>query len=99
MGATLNKTALANVAVPLPPLDEQRRIAAILDRAEGLLTGSKTVAAEAAALQLSVYRVAYARWTGLPVEQVRAAFYYGATGETVRPVLADEQGIEALLRP
>ena len=56
-------------------------------------------AAEAAALQLSVYRVAYARWTGLPVEQVRAAFYYGATGETVRPVLADEQGIEALLRP
>ena len=56
-------------------------------------------AAEASALQLSVYRVAYARWTGLPVEQVRAAFYYGATGETVRPVLADEQGIEALLRP
>jgi DNA helicase-2/ATP-dependent DNA helicase PcrA len=55
--------------------------------------------AQAAALQLSVYRVAYARWTGLPVDQVCAAFYYGATGETVRPELADESAIEALLRP
>lgn len=55
--------------------------------------------AAAAALQLSVYRVAYARWTGLPAEQVRAAFYYGATGETVEPPLADEAEIAALLGP
>ena len=56
-------------------------------------------AAAAAALQLSVYRIAYARWTGLPAEQVRAAFYYGSTGETVRPELVDESAVEDLLRP
>ncbi len=36
MGATLNKAALRRIRVPLPPLDEQRRIAAILDRADDL---------------------------------------------------------------
>ena len=55
--------------------------------------------AAAAALQLSVYRIAYARWTGLTAEQVRAAFYYGSTGETVRPELVDESAVEDLLRP
>jgi len=36
MGLTLNKAKLAEVEVPLPPLDEQRRIAAILEKAEAL---------------------------------------------------------------
>lgn len=55
-------------------------------------------AAEAAALQLSVYRLAYSRWTGMSPDRVRAAFYYGATGETVRPPLHDESAIARLLR-
>jgi type I restriction enzyme S subunit len=32
MGITLNKASLAQIEIPLPPLEEQRRIAAILDK-------------------------------------------------------------------
>jgi type I restriction enzyme S subunit len=33
MGTTLNKASLAQIEIPLPPLEEQRRIASILDKA------------------------------------------------------------------
>jgi type I restriction enzyme S subunit len=36
MGITLNKASLAQIEIPLPPLEEQRRIAAILDKAQRL---------------------------------------------------------------
>lgn len=36
MGATLNKHSLESIRVPLPPLNEQRRIAAILDKAAAI---------------------------------------------------------------
>ncbi|MES1171154.1 MAG: PD-(D/E)XK nuclease family protein, partial [Actinomycetota bacterium] len=36
-------------------------------------------------VQLAVYRVAWAAWKGLDVDEVDAAFYYVATDETVRP--------------
>jgi DNA helicase-2/ATP-dependent DNA helicase PcrA len=36
-------------------------------------------------LQLAVYRVAWAELVGVPVERVRAAFYYVRTGELVEP--------------
>ncbi|AKT51396.1 ATP-dependent DNA helicase [Arsenicicoccus sp. oral taxon 190] len=45
-------------------------------------------------LQLAVYRLAYARLRGLPLDQVDAAFYYAASGETVRPQLLDEPELE-----
>jgi DNA helicase-2/ATP-dependent DNA helicase PcrA len=41
--------------------------------------------AEAAAVQLDAYRVAWSRLTGLPLPDVRAVFHYVATGETVAP--------------
>ena len=50
------------------------------------------------ALQLAVYRVAYARLTGMDPAMVRAAFFYARTGDTVRPHLPEEQEIETLVR-
>lgn len=58
-------------------------------------TGS---AARAAAVQLAVYRLAWSRWKGVPLEQVGAAFFYAATGTTSRPAdLLDAAGLEALV--
>ena len=37
MGATLNKATLSNIEIDVPPLDEQRRIAAILDKVTDLI--------------------------------------------------------------
>ncbi|MFE9231557.1 UvrD-helicase domain-containing protein [Cellulosimicrobium funkei] len=49
-------------------------------------------------VQLAVYRLAWSRWTGVPLEKVNAAFYYVASDETVRPRrLLGEAEIEALL--
>lgn len=38
-----------------------------------------------AAIQLGVYRIAWAAMRGLPVESVRAAFHYVRSGQTVQP--------------
>jgi DNA helicase II / ATP-dependent DNA helicase PcrA len=49
-------------------------------------------------VQLAVYRLAWARLHGIPLDQVSAAFFYAGTGTTVRPVdLLDESGLERLL--
>ena len=49
-------------------------------------------------LQLAVYRVAWAELAGVPVERVRAAFYYVRTGELVEPSdLEPRQRLEELL--
>ncbi len=50
-------------------------------------------------LQLAVYRLAWSRWTGTPLDRVRAAFCYVGAGQTVYPErLLDEAEITALLR-
>lgn len=49
-------------------------------------------------LQLAVYRLAWSRHTGLPLDRVRAAFCYVGAGRTVYPDrLLDEQQIADLL--
>lgn len=49
-------------------------------------------------LQLGIYRLAWAELHDVPLERVRAAFYYVRTGEVVEPEeLPDRQALEALL--
>ncbi|MFP5334459.1 MAG: ATP-dependent helicase [Actinomycetes bacterium] len=53
----------------------------------------------AVAVQLAVYRLAWARLQGVDVDRVGAAFFYASTGETVRPAdTLDEAGLDALVR-
>ncbi len=55
--------------------------------------------ADAAAVQLAAYRVAWAELAGVPVEKVRAAFHYVAEGVTVRPAdLLDGPALNDLIR-
>jgi DNA helicase-2/ATP-dependent DNA helicase PcrA len=101
------------VAVEVPietPVDGtvvRGRVDAVLGRPDGGVdvvdwkTGPPPsgAAARARAVQLAVYRLAWSRLHGLPLDRVGAAFFYAATGETVRPVdLLDEQGLVDLLR-
>ncbi|WP_153011595.1 ATP-dependent helicase [Serinicoccus chungangensis] len=60
-------------------------------------TPGSTAQQRARTVQLAVYRLAYARLRGLPVDQVRAAFFYAATGTTVRPRLPTEADLARLL--
>ncbi|MBM7786079.1 UvrD-helicase domain-containing protein [Tenggerimyces flavus] len=49
-------------------------------------------------VQLAAYRLAWSQLTGLPLEQVRAAFHYVRQNTTIRPVdLLDREGLEALV--
>jgi DNA helicase-2/ATP-dependent DNA helicase PcrA len=52
----------------------------------------------AVSVQLAAYRLAWAALAGVPVSAVRAAFYYVADDQTVRPAdLLDEAGLTALI--
>ncbi|MGV0800644.1 hypothetical protein ABQF26_26975, partial [Mycolicibacterium elephantis] len=51
-----------------------------------------------AAVQLAVYRLAWAQLHGCPAESVRAAFHYVRTGTTVAPErLPDAEELAGLL--
>ena len=54
--------------------------------------------AQAAAVQLAAYRLAWSSLSGVPLDDVRAAFHYVRDGVTVRPVdLLDADGLAALV--
>ncbi|MBX6355665.1 MAG: ATP-dependent helicase [Micromonosporaceae bacterium] len=54
--------------------------------------------ADAAAVQLAIYRLAWAALAGVPVENVRAAFHYVRDQVTVRPAdLLDAEALTALI--
>ena len=46
---------------------------------------------ERKALQLALYRLAYARWTGIPTERISTAFYYVADDLVIRPDHLDDE--------
>jgi DNA helicase-2/ATP-dependent DNA helicase PcrA len=53
---------------------------------------------DAIAVQLAAYRLAWAALAGVPLGQVRAAFYYVRQDQTARPAdLLDEAGLVALI--
>jgi DNA helicase-2/ATP-dependent DNA helicase PcrA len=94
------------VETPVAGVVLRGRIDAVFRRPDGgwevvdWKTGAEPGPAAAAhrAVQLAVYRLAWARLQGVPVESVGAAFFYAATGRTVRPVdLLNEAGLESLL--
>jgi DNA helicase-2/ATP-dependent DNA helicase PcrA len=94
------------VETPLGDLALRGRIDAVFRREDGgwdvvdWKTGSPPAPRDAAsrAVQLAVYRLAWARLHAVALDRVSAAFFYAATGDTVRPVdLLDEPGLLALI--
>jgi ATP-dependent DNA helicase UvrD/PcrA len=67
--------------------------------ADWLVIDWKTARAETAdPLQLAIYRVAWADLAGVPVERVRAGFYYVRSGRLVEPAdLPDRAALEDLV--
>ncbi|MGN6090699.1 MAG: UvrD-helicase domain-containing protein [Actinomycetales bacterium] len=60
-------------------------------------TGSRHRDEKSHVAQLALYRLAWSRLHGVPMETVRVALYYAATGETWRPTeLPDVSELEAL---
>ena len=54
-GLTLNKEKLVGIAIPVPPLTEQRRIAEVLDRAEALRAKRRAALAQLDTLAQSIF--------------------------------------------
>ncbi len=102
----------AEVEVPFETLIGDRLIrgridAVFVDAADGRFdvvdwkTGRQPASAaekRAVAVQLGAYRLAWAALAGVPVDDVRAAFYYVRDDVTVRPAdLLDKDGLAALI--
>ena len=77
------------------------RIDAVYEEGGGFLVvdWKTSVRQTADPLQLALYRLAWAELRGVPVEQVRAAFYYVRSGELVEPGdLPGRDEVERLVR-
>ncbi|WP_156155900.1 ATP-dependent DNA helicase [Demequina phytophila] len=100
-----------DVELPLAGVTIRSRIDAVFPAGAGLdrvtvvdwKSGSAPRGAEERAareVQLAVYRLAWAEWTGVPLDAVDAAFHYVRDDATVRPErLLGREEIEALLAP
>ncbi|KAB1948268.1 restriction endonuclease subunit S [Brevibacterium linens] len=73
MGRTLNKKTLSELPVPLPPLDEQRRIAAILDKADAIRQKRRQAIAHLDTLTQSIFRDRFLQdrqWESAPLGSI-----------------------------
>ncbi len=80
VGGSLLRARLAYVAeikIPLPPLNEQRRIAEVLDRADALRAKRRAALAQLDSLTQSIFlemfgdpRVNHERWSIVPLEEI-----------------------------
>ena len=53
---------------------------------------------QARAIQLSLYRLAWSAWSGTPLDQITAGWWFSRTGEVVRPTqLFDEDTLTAMV--
>ena len=95
------------VTTSLAGLTVRGRIDAIFARDDGGLTvvdwktgrpPSSAADRDRKALQLAIYRVAYARLVGRDVDDVDTAFFYASTGETVRPAAVSPERLEEVVR-
>lgn len=98
LGKTLNKSKLAGIRLPLPPLEEQRRIAAILDKADELRAKRRAALEQLDTLTQAIFLdmfgdpAANSRgWPLVQIGEVTASAAYGtaqkASGEGAVPVL------------
>ncbi len=101
----------ADVELPVGGVTLRSRIDAVFPPGDGLdrvtvvdwKTGRPPADADERAareVQLATYRLAWSRFTGVPLGDVDAVFFYASTGQTVAPErLLSEEEILALLEP
>jgi type I restriction enzyme, S subunit len=79
----LGREALASWEVPLPPIDEQRRIAAILDKADELRAKRRAALAQLDSLTQSIFLEMFGgrgrRWPLKTLGALGAEFRYGSS--------------------
>lgn len=95
----LSPAALNEFEVPLPPLEEQRRLAAILDQADTLRAKRREVLEGLTALDLAVFESMFPDYssdnaTSVPLEDVLLAIESGSSPVCEsRPAGSDEWGV------
>jgi DNA helicase-2/ATP-dependent DNA helicase PcrA len=54
---------------------------------------------QARKIQLALYRIALSKWLNVPIERIRASFFYAADGREISPVdLPSEQALVEMIR-
>jgi type I restriction enzyme S subunit len=96
----LTKAGAQRISIPLPPLDEQRRIAAILDKADELRTKRRHALAKIDVLAQSIFHnmfgdpIASARWSDFALNDLLSAIESGQSPVCEdRPAEAEEWGV------
>lgn len=104
MGGTLNKASLAAIRIPLPPLGEQRRVAAILDKADELRAKRREALAHLDTLTQSIFHSMFGSadqsWPELTIDELadrqRGAIRTGPFGSQLLTSEFTDGGIAVL---